>query len=65
METKLKLARQFAKTIKECDLYPAHSISNEETRAVLDVRSAAMEAIFQLGFDLSQNYKVITRRERC
>lgn len=66
MDIKYKklVARELANTIKTIDYMPAFAIdTNEENRALLEARSACMEAIFKLGFDLTQNYKIINNRK--
>ena len=64
MDIKYKkvIARSLAKTIKVIDFTPAGAIdTNQENRDLLEARSKAMEAIFSLGLDLTQNYKIRKR----
>jgi hypothetical protein len=61
IKLKKKIARTFAKTIHECDLFYLEEKTNEELRAILDARSKAMQALFVLGFDLGMDYKIILK----
>ena len=59
IKLKKKIARTFAKTVYDCDMLSYETKTNEEARAIHDVRSKALQALFVLRFDLGMNYKII------